>query len=97
MLWDGSNAGEIFKARTGILASTMTRVRMNGHFQPEFFYYALKGWEGYLKSQTSGSGIPHVDKELLGQLTILDCHEDEQNKIAEILSTVDQRLSRQGL
>jgi type I restriction enzyme, S subunit len=94
VLWDGSNAGEIFRAKRGILASTMSRVRTNGHFESEFFYYALKGWEDYLKGQTSGSGIPHVDKEILGKLTVLTCGKDEQFKIAEILSTVDRAIEQ---
>ena len=94
VLWDGSNAGEIFRAKRGILASTMSRIRTNGHFKSDYFYYALKGWEEYLKGQTSGSGIPHVDKEVLGKLTVLACDEDEQSKIAEILSTVDQAIEQ---
>ena len=59
-----------------------------------YFYYALKGWEDYLKGQTSGSGIPHVDKEILGDLSIFNCTKPEQIKIAEILSTVDQAIEQ---
>ncbi len=94
VLWDGSNAGEIFKAKHGILASTMTRVRPGTDYDAEYFYYALKGWEEYLKGQTSGSGIPHVDKEVLEKLTILACDKREQSSIAAILSTIDSAIER---
>lgn len=94
VLWDGSNAGEVFRARNGILASTMMRVRNNSNYDTGYFYYALKGWEGYLKSQTAGSGIPHVDKEILGGLSLFHCQKTEQTKIAEILSTVDQAIEQ---
>ena len=94
ILWDGSNAGEVFRARDGMLASTMMRVRHNSDYDTDYFYYALKGWEDYLKGQTSGSGIPHVDKEILGALSLFNCQKPEQTKIAEILSTVDQAIDQ---
>ena len=77
-----------------MLASTMMRVRHNSDYDTGYFYYALKGWEDYLKGQTSGSGIPHVDKEILGTLSLFNCQKTEQTKIAEILSTVDQAIDQ---
>ena len=94
ILWDGSNAGEVLRARDGMLASTMMKVIHNSDYDTGYFYYALKGWEDYLKGQTSGSGIPHVDKEILGDLSIFNCKKLEQTKIAEILSTVDQAIEQ---
>ena len=94
ILWDGSNAGEVLRARDGMLASTMMRVRHNSDYDTGYFYYALKGWENYLKGQTAGSGIPHVDKEILGALSLFNCRKSEQSVIAEILSTVDQAIEQ---
>ena len=97
ILWDGSNAGEVLRARDGMLASTMMRVHHNSEFDSGYFYYALKCWEGYLKSQTAGSGIPHVDKEIVGTLSILKLKKPEQAKIAEILFTVDEAINQTEL
>lgn len=94
ILWDGSNAGEILRARDGMLASTMMRVSHNSDYDTGYFYYALKGWEDYLKGQTAGSGIPHVDKEIFGALSLFNYEKPEQTKIAEILSTVDQAIEQ---
>lgn len=94
VLWDGSNAGEILRARKGMLASTMMRVCHNEEFIPDYFFYALKSWEDYLKAQTSGSGIPHVDKEILGNIRLFNCIKSEQAKIAEVLTTVDQVIEQ---
>ncbi len=94
LLWDGSNAGEIFRGRKGLLASTMTYVSHGDEFDTEYFFYALKKWEPYLKGHTSGSGIPHVDKEILGKLEILEFDKAEQTQISEILSMVDRAIEQ---
>ena len=94
VLWDGSNAGEVFKGRSGILSSTMTRLKHNDSFEREYFFYAVKRWESFLKGQTSGSGIPHVDKEVLGKLAVLNFIRPEQTKIADILSTADRAIEQ---
>ena len=94
LLWDGSNAGEVLRGRPGILASTMSRVAPDVRFLSPYFFYALKRWEAYLKGQTSGSGIPHVDKEILGRLTIAAFEKPQQSKIAEILATVDRAIEQ---
>ncbi|KAF5415772.1 MAG: Type-1 restriction enzyme MjaXIP specificity protein [Candidatus Methanogaster sp.] len=94
ILWDGSNAGEFFRGRKGILASTMNRIQYGETFGVEYFFYAVKSWESYLKGQTSGSGIPHVDKEVFGKIEILRFDKPEQTKIAEILSTVDRAIEQ---
>ena len=77
-----------------MLASTMMRVRHHSSYDTSYFYYALKAWEYHLKGQTGGSGIPHVDKEILGGLSLFHCKKLEQTKIAEILSTVDQAIEQ---
>lgn len=72
----------------------MTRLRHGDEFDVSYFFYAVKGWESHLKGQTSGSGIPHVDKEVLGKLKIAKFPQAEQTKIAEILSTVDRAIEQ---
>ena len=94
VLWDGSNAGEFFRARRGILASTMSRISHDNTFDKEYFFYAVKSQEAFLKGQTSGSGIPHVDKEVLWKIEVFKFPKPEQVKIAEILSTVDRAIEQ---
>ncbi|MGD9731359.1 MAG: restriction endonuclease subunit S [Desulfamplus sp.] len=94
ILWDGSNAGEIFWSKSGILASTMSKITHTKTFDEKYFFYAVKNCESYIKSQTSGSGIPHVDKEILDKIEIVEFLKPEQSKIAEILSTVDKAIEQ---
>jgi type I restriction enzyme, S subunit len=86
LLWD-------FKGKKGILSSTMVKFDFNKEeYNPEFLYYQLKAFEGYLKSQTNGSGIPHVDKEILLGLNVENFKKPEQTRIAEILTTADEAI-----
>lgn len=94
LLWDGSNAGEFFRGRKGLLSSTMTHIGHREEFEPEYFYYAAKRWEAYLRGQTSGSGIPHVDKEVLGKLEILQLTPGEQRLVAGILTNIDRAIEQ---
>jgi type I restriction enzyme S subunit len=47
VLWDGSNAGEVFRAREGVLASTMMRVQHNADYVKEYFYASSKKFVGF--------------------------------------------------
>jgi len=94
LLWDGSNAGEFFKGKKGILSSTMVKFDYDKlEYNSDFLFYQLKAFEGYLKAQTNGSGIPHVDKEILLGLEIENFKKPEQSRIAEILSTADEAIT----
>lgn len=65
ILWDGSNAGEIFVSKKGVLGSTMTKIVFDeNEFNKSYFTYALKYNEYFLKAKTAGSGIPQLTKEL---------------------------------
>lgn len=90
LLWDGSNAGEFFVGKKGVLSSTMVKFNFDElEYNREFLYYQLKSFEGYLKSQTNGSGIPHVNRELLLGLEITKFEKSEQTQIVSILKAID--------
>lgn len=89
LLWDGSNAGEFFKGRSGLVASTMAKITPSEAFHGDFFHHVAKHAEIWLKSQTSGTGIPHVDRELLESIRAFCPDEKQQQRIAGILDTVD--------
>jgi len=94
LLWDGSNAGEFFKGKKGILSSTMVKFDKVDEANDEYFYYSLKLQEQTLKSKTAGSGIPHVDKDSLYNLEIYLPEKSHQSTIATILTTIDQSLEK---
>ncbi|HEC92546.1 MAG TPA: restriction endonuclease subunit S, partial [Candidatus Atribacteria bacterium] len=95
LLWDGSNAGELFLGKKGILSSTMVCLSLKkDYYSKLFLFYLLKLKEHFLKGQTKGTGIPHVDKNVLKSLILPLPPLPEQQKIAEILSTVDNAIQK---
>jgi len=95
LLWDGSNAGEFFLSKRGVLSSTMVKIELKEKkYDQRFLYYSLKMKENYLKGLTKGTGIPHVDGTVLNNLKIPFPLLPEQRRIAEILSTVDEAIQK---
>ena len=89
LLWDGSNAGEFFRAKSGLIASTMAKISPSKAFLSTYFFHVAKHAENYLKAQTSGTGSPHVDRELLEAIRIFCPDINQQQVIAEILDALD--------
>lgn len=94
LLWDGSNAGEFFVGRKGILSSTMVVLNSRFDFDRQFLFFTLKAQEAFLKGQTSGSGIPHVDKEIFANLSITYFEKKVQTCIAAVLSCMDRAIEQ---
>jgi type I restriction enzyme S subunit len=93
LLWDGSNAGEFFLGRKGVLSSTMVIFKLKEkRCVRRFLFYSLKTKENYIQGQTKGTGIPHVDGGVLNSLHIFLPPLPEQKKIAEVLSTIDHAI-----
>jgi type I restriction enzyme S subunit len=98
ILWDGSNAGEVFWAEKGAVASTMAKIDINSSDYPiykKFLYYHLKSNEFAFKYQVKGSGIPHFEKDILNTLNSIFPPLSEQKRIAEILSQIDQAIEKE--
>ena len=93
VLWDGSNAGEIFISKKGILASTMTLLEFDeNEIDKNYFGYSFQQLEYILKAKTAGSGIPHADKGVINKLNFYKPSLPEQASIANILSKVDEAI-----
>jgi type I restriction enzyme S subunit len=94
VLFDGSNAGEIFFAKTGAVASTMAKVIISESINKIYFYYILKLYEKKIKFQIKGSGIPHVEKSIFEKTYVPLSPLPEQHKIAKILETMDNAIEK---
>ncbi|MEM1583050.1 MAG: restriction endonuclease subunit S [Candidatus Bathyarchaeia archaeon] len=95
LLWDGSNAGEFFYGKRGVLSSTMVKIEQKEQvFDQKFLFYILKMKEDFLKGQTKGTGIPHVDEDVLKNIILPNPSLSEQRIIAGVLSVVDLAIQR---
>jgi type I restriction enzyme S subunit len=93
IIWDGSNAGEVFLGREGILASTMARIEPDTTLlNPLFCYFFLASQFNELNSRTTGATIPHVDKSTLSSLLTPLPPKPEQEKIAAVLWKIHQAI-----
>ncbi len=89
-IWDGSNAGDVFIGLDGALASTMIKIIPDNFIYPKFLYYFLKTTYDFLNAKTTGSTIPHINKNLFNNLSFPLPPLPEQQKIAAVLSAVQE-------
>jgi type I restriction enzyme S subunit len=93
MIWDGSGAGDLFIGFRGIVASTFVCIKGNKNIiYPKYLYYYLLKKAETLKQRTKGTGIPHINKETFENLLVPIPPLEEQKKIVEILSTIDNKI-----
>lgn len=95
LIWDGSNAGDVFRGLSGALASTMIKFEKSEKVLDEFLYYFLKTQFSILNSKTTGSTIPHVSKNILDNLEIPYYSLSEQSKIVYVLRTIHKAIEQQ--
>lgn len=91
LLWDGSNAGEFIKARRGIVSSTTALVSV-ANVNAEYFFFLCKSLEPQIRAATVGMGIPHVNGEFVGNLTVELPPSDTQRKVTAFLNQQTARI-----
>lgn len=99
ILWDGSNAGEIVRAKTGVLSSTMAKIELKSdEFFSSFLNYYLQIAQVHIQNNTIGMGIPHVNGNVLRDLLLSIPPLNEQIQIAAFLdkktALIDEIISK---
>ena len=64
MVWDGARSGYVGKAIAGVLGSTLVKIQFPGIFI-EYAYLFLQSKFLQINTKAKGTGIPHVDPNLL--------------------------------
>lgn len=85
ILWDGANAGEIIKAKEGVLSSTVALFKMRRNINNNYFYYLLTVNEDSFRKLYTGMGIPHVSGDVLKNTQIFLPKRKEQDEISTFL------------
>jgi len=93
MLWDGERSGLVGHRLGGVVSSTVTKLTPHGHIFPDYLYYFLCNNFEWIQNRRTGTGVPHVPKDLARILIIRHPKKSVvQEKIATILQTVDQAI-----
>lgn len=85
LLRDGSNAWEFMKSKDWILSSTMAKFSLLRKENSQYLYYLSKFFEPVLKEFSIWMGIPHVNWNVLKDLTYFQFDTKEQQIIADYL------------
>lgn len=93
MLWDGERSGLVGGGLSGVVASTVSRLRPKPNVDSSFLRHALQSKFEWIQARRTGTGVPHVPKDLSSWLSIAHpADKDEQRAIARILDCVDDGL-----
>ena len=89
--WDGANAGTVGFGLDGFIGSTIARLEiLNDSVSTNYFGWYLRTKSKYLRNNSTGATIPHINKSVLESLKILLPPLPIQKQIAEILEKADQ-------
>ena len=92
ILWDGERSGLATTGLHGAVSSTVARLRSKGEVNPHFLYYFIDSKFKWIQERRTGLAVPHVPKDLKDLLIIDLPTPTEQQKIASILSSVDDAI-----
>lgn len=95
MLWDGERSGLVGFGRQGVVASTVSKLSPNEKVEPQYLYFSLQAKFGWIQHRRTGTGVPHVPKDI-GRLLKVNYPKSrtEQKKIAAILTSVDATIEK---
>lgn len=95
MLWDGERSGLVGHSLEGVVSSTVSKLTCNDLMIGTYLYYFLQNEFEWIQNRRTGTGVPHVPKDLSRILHVnYPKHKKEQQKIATILSTIDKTIER---
>ena len=88
--WDGANAGKVGVGFSGVIGSTLARLRIqNDKVFAKYLFWVLESKKEQIKSQRTGATIPHISGAALKDLQIPLPPLPVQKRIAEILDAAD--------
>ena len=94
ILWDGARAGLIGTNHKGAVSSTIVNVIPIATINKRFWYWYLKGFEKYINEQVNGTTIPHMSRNYIENICMLNWSIEEQTCIANFLDNKCSKIDR---
>ena len=93
MLWDGERSGLTGCDLSGAVSSTVARIRpIRTKMEGKYLYHHLNSRYMEIQSIRTGTGVPHVPRDLQTFVKVPVPPLEEQRRIAEILDTIDEAI-----
>lgn len=86
ILWDGSQAGKLYKGVVGALGSTLKAYKISEHTL--FYYYQMLRSQKKIYNRYRTPNIPHVVKNFTSEFTIWDTNNVEKTLVIDIYSNL---------
>lgn len=95
MLWDGERSGLVAIGYSGVVGSTFAKLTPYDFIDSKYLFYFLDSKFYWIQGQRTGTGVPHVPKNLDKILWVkYPENKTEQQQIAKILSTADAVIEK---
>ncbi|KZC98792.1 restriction endonuclease subunit S [Thalassospira xiamenensis] len=93
ILWDGERSGFVSTGLKGVVSSTAAKLKIDDNIDPQYIYYVLGYGFDWIQGQRTGTGVPHVPKDLLKIFKFKLPNEIKiQNKIGQVLASADAAI-----
>lgn len=92
MVWDGARSGWVAKSRDGALGSTLMALKPK--IDLDYLFRFLQTQFDYLQTNHRGTGIPHVDPDLLWRIKVPIAPLPEQQRIVAKLDALMEKIER---
>jgi type I restriction enzyme S subunit len=96
IVWDGANCGTVGTGLSGVLGSTVAALRIepDSAIDHRFLKIYLDSQFSKLNAKTTGSTIPHLDRQFLLNMDVPILPKDEQQKIVDILDKAQSAIQK---
>ena len=95
MVMDGASSGKLFWGCDGYVGSTLAIVSCP-KIETPILYFGLKKFQNEIMSHTTGSAIPHADRNYVGEMLFANITLESQsllfNRIIQTLSNYRERI-----
>lgn len=91
----GATIGKVSMTQSAAVTNQQINslVARGGVSDPDFVFYMIKNWSGFLKDHASGSATPIVNKSVLSKFEFFVPPLDEQHSIAQVLGALDDKIA----
>jgi len=95
ILWDGERSGLVTTSKSGVVGSTFARLKPTEKIDGKFLYYSLLNKFEWIQNRRTGTGVPHVPKDL-NKILIIEFPKEisNQKRIVKILNTCDNVIEQ---